>query len=71
MMVSAGADAPQVYDECDHNVMSPARSAWLPRAVNVEDVRTQEKKVLSVDGCFVPTRKVMFATNNVGVPIGT
>ena len=33
MMAFAIANVPQVYDECDHNVMRLGAAAWLPRAV--------------------------------------
>jgi hypothetical protein len=61
MMAFAIANVPQVYDECDHNVIRPAAlhgcRAWpAPRGDKQRTIGA------AVYGCFDPTRKVMSGT---------
>ena len=64
MMASAMADGPQVYDECDHNVIGAAAlhgcRAWPAP-------RTDKQRIIGdvPYGCFHPTRKVMSGTRRV------
>ena len=62
MMAFAFANVPQVYDECDHNVMRLAplhgcRARPKPGADKQRNIGD------AVYGCFDPTRKVMSGTH--------
>jgi hypothetical protein len=72
MMAFAIANVPQVYDECDHNVM---RLAPL-HGCRAQSARCADKQRTIGDGvyvCFDPTRKVMSGTQGVipksGAPV--
>jgi hypothetical protein len=61
MMAFAFANGPQVYAECDHNVMRLAplhgcRARWARCADKQRTIGD------AVAGCFDPTRKVMSGT---------
>jgi hypothetical protein len=58
------ANVPQVYDECDHNVMrlSPLHGCRAQSAPCADKQRTIGD---AVDRCFDPTRKVMSGTRGV------
>jgi hypothetical protein len=64
MMAFAIANVPQVYDECDHNVMRlpPLHGCRAQSARCADKQRTIRD---AVDGCFDPTRKVMSGTRGV------
>ena len=61
MMAFAIANVPQVYDECDHNVMrlAPLHGCHARSARCADKQRTIGDAVY---GCFDPTRKVMSGT---------
>src|SRR3954454_8540369 len=61
MMAFAIANVPQVYDECDHNVMrlAPLHGCHARSARCADKQRTIGDAVY---GCFHPTRKVMSGT---------
>ena len=64
MMAFAIANVPQVYDECDHNVMRLAplhgcRARPKPGADKQRNIGD------AVYGCFDPTRKVMSGSRRV------
>ena len=64
MMAFAFANVPQVYAECDHNVMRSAplhgcRARWARCADKQRTIGD------AVYGCFDPTRKVMSGTPRV------
>jgi hypothetical protein len=61
MMAFAIANVPQVYDECDHNVMRPVPLHGC-RARSARRADKQRTIGDTVYGCFDPTRKVMSGT---------
>ena len=71
MMAPVMTDVPDVYDECDHNVMRSA-SPHVCRARSRPEETRADKKAKNAEGCVgfavrdvsVPTRKVMIGTGS-------